>query len=146
MTLTERIENDTKEAMKARNESVLSALRMVRSALKNKQIDAGHALSDDEAQQVVKTMVKQYGDALADFESAGRADLATKQKAEIDLLKAYLPAQMSEAEIEPIAKKIIADLGATQKDSGRVMGAVMKEIAGRADGNAVKAVVSKLLA
>lgn len=146
MTLTERIENDTKEAMKARNESVLSALRMVRSALKNKQIDAGHALSDDEALQVVKTMVKQYGDALADFEKAGRADLATKQKAEIDLLKTYLPAQMSEADIEPIAKKIIADLGATQKDGGRVMGAVMKEIAGRADGNAVKAVVSRLLA
>ncbi len=145
MTLTERIENDTKEAMKARNESVLSALRLVRAALKNKQIDLGHPLTDDEARQVIKTMVKQYGDALADFEKAGRTDLATKQKAEIDVLNAYLPAQMSEAEIEPIAKKVIADLGATAKDMGRVMGAVMKEVAGRADGNAVKNVLQRLL-
>lgn len=145
MTLVERIQSDTTAAMKARNESALSALRLAVTALKNKQIDLGHPLTDDEARQVIKTMVKQYGDALADFEKAGRADLATKQKAEIELLNAYLPAQMSEAEIEPIAKKIIADLGATQKDGGRVMGAIMKEIAGRADGNAVKAVVSKLL-
>jgi uncharacterized protein len=145
MTLVERIEHDTKEAMKAKNEPVLSALRLVRSALKNKQIDLGHSLTDDEAQAVVKTMVKQYRDALADFTGAGRADLAERQQSEIQLLEAYLPAQLPEAEIETIAKRVIVNLNATAKDMGRVMGAVMKETAGRAHGNNVKAVVERLL-
>ena len=146
MTLVEQIELDTKEAMKAKAEAELSALRLVRSALKNKQIDLGHPLSDEEAQAVLKTMVKQYRDALADFTSASRTDLVEKQQAEITFLEKYLPAQMAEAEIEVIVKNVIAQLGATQKDKGRVMGTVMKETAGRADGNAVKAVVDRLLA
>ncbi len=145
MNLTERIEHDMKEAMKARNESALSALRLVRASLKNKQIDVGHPLSDEEAEHIIRTMVKQYTDALADFTSAGRMDLSEKQQKEIDLLKNYLPAQMREAEIEAIAKNVISTLNATQKDVGRVMGAVMKDVAGRADGNAVKAIVTQLL-
>lgn len=145
MTLVEQIEHDMKEAMKARNESVLSALRLVRSAMKNKQIDLGHPLSDAEAQATLKTMVKQYRDALVNFQAAGRSDLAEKQQSEIDLLEKYLPAQMSEGEIEVLAEKVIAELQATQKDMGRVIGVVMKAAAGQADGNAVKAVVERLL-
>ena len=145
MNLTERIEHDMKEAMKARNESALSALRLVRASLKNKQIDVGHPLSDEEAEHIIRTMVKQYTDALADFTSAGRMDLSEKQQKEIDLLKNYLPAQMREAEIEAIAKNVISTLNATQKDVGRVMGAVMKDVAGLADVNSVKAIVTQLL-
>ncbi len=143
--LVARIDADTISAMKSKDAARLSALRMVRAALKNKHIDVGHALSDDEAQQVIRTMVKQYTDALKDFTSAGRTDLAEKQKAEIDLLQNYLPAQMEEADIEAIVKNVIVTLNATQKDVGRVMNAVMKEVAGRADGTAVKAIVQKFL-
>ncbi len=145
MTLIEHIDSDLKEAMKAKDEQRLSALRLVRSALKNKQIDLGHALTEEEVQAVVRTMVKQYRDALNDFVVAGRTDLADKQNAEIAILESYLPAQMPDADIETIAKTVIAAQNATAKDAGRVMGAVMKEIAGRADGNRVKDVIAKLL-
>ena len=145
MSLVEQLEADVKEAMKAKNESVLSALRLVRSAFKNKQIDLGHPLTEPEAQAVLKMLVKQYRDALVDFTTAGRTDLMETQQTEIALLEKYLPAQMSEAEIEPIVQKIIADLQATPKDMGRVMGLAVKEVAGRADGTAVKTVVEKLL-
>ena len=145
MSFVEQLDQDVKEAMKAKNESVLSALRLVRSAIKNKQIDLGHPLEDVEAQAVLKTLVKQYRDALVDFTTAGRTDLMEKQQAEITLLEKYLPAQMSEAEIEAIVQKVIAELQATPKDMGRVMGLSVKEVAGRADGSLVKAAVEKLL-
>jgi uncharacterized protein len=145
MTIIPRIDEDLKEAMKAKNESALSTLRLVRSAFKNKQIELGHELTEEEAASVLRTMVKQYRDALSDFTSAGRTDLASKQQAEIELIERYLPAGISEAEIEAMTKKVIADTSATSKDFGRVMGLVMKEVAGRADGNAVRAVVQHLL-
>jgi hypothetical protein len=144
-TIPETIENDLKEAMKAKAEARLSALRLVRAALKNKQIDLGHPLTDEEATAVMRTMVKQYKDALADFNSAGRKDLAEKQQAEISLIESYLPAQMGEAQIEEAAKAAIAELNATPSDMGKVMGATMKKLAGQADGTAVKAVVERLL-
>lgn len=144
-TITERIENDLKEAMKAKAEARLSALRLVRAALKNKQIDLGHPPTDEEATSVMRTMIKQYKDALADFNAAGRTDLAEKQQAEIALIEAYLPAQLGEAQIEEAAKSVIAELNATASDVGRVMGATMKKLAGQADGTAVKAVVERLL-
>lgn len=145
MTILEHIEQDLKEAMKAKNEAVVSTLRMARSAFKNKQIDVGHELSDEETSAVLRTLVKQYRDALSDFQSAGRTDLAEKQTAEIELLERYLPAGISEQDIETLTKNVLAGLGDGPKDFGRVMGLVMKEVAGRADGNAVRAVVQKLL-
>ncbi len=145
MTILETIDHDLKEAMKAKNEAALSTLRLVRSAFKNKEIDLGHALSDEEATAVMRTLVKQYKDALSDFESAGRTDLAEKQKAEVELIERYLPAPMSEAEIERIAQAVIAETGATAKDMGKAMGAVMKQIDGRADGNTVRAILQRLL-
>lgn len=144
-TIIEQIDRDLKEAMKAKNETALSTLRLARSAFKNKQIEVGHELNEDEATTVLRTMLKQYKDALADFTAAGRTDLMEKQKAEIELLERYLPAAMTEPEIEAIVQKVIVETGATVKDMGRVMGAVMKEVAGRADGNAVRAVVQKML-
>jgi len=143
--LSERIENDLKEAMKAKAEDRLSTLRMVRAALKNKQIDLGHPLTNEEAVAVMRTMIKQYRDALTDFTAAGRTDLADKQRAEIELIEAYLPAQLGEAQIEEAAKTVIAEMNATASDMGKVMGAIMKKLAGQADGAAVKAVVERLL-
>ncbi len=145
MSIIEKIDHDFKEAMKARNEAVVSTLRMARSAFKNRQIDLGSELNEEEIVSVLRTMVKQYKDALQDFENAGRTDLATRQKAEIELLERYLPAGLSQDEIEAMTQKIISETGAGIKDFGKVMGLVMKEAAGRADGNTVREVVQKLL-
>lgn len=144
-TLSDRLDVDIKEAMKAKNDRTISALRMVRAAMKNKQIEIGHALSDAEVVSILRTLVKQYTDALVDFIAAGRADLVDRQKAEIELLERYLPAALPESEIEKIVQRVVRDLAATSKDSGRVMGAVMKELAGRVDGNIVRTIVEKIL-
>lgn len=145
MTTIERIDADLKEAMKAKDELSLSTLRLVRSALKNKQIDVQHELSEDDVVAVIRTMVKQYRDALADFSASGRQDLVEKQTAEIAILERYLPAAMPEAELEAICERIIKEQNATVKDMGKIMGLVMKEVNGRADGNTVRAIVQKLL-
>ncbi len=147
MSLIERIDADLKEAMKAKHEQELSTLRLVRSALKNKQIDLGHVPTDDEVTAVVKTLQKQYQDALADFEKAGRSDLADRQRSELDIVKRYLPAAMPEAEVEKIVKDAIAAIGATSvADVGKVMGAAMKAANGRADGTVVRTIAQRLLA
>lgn len=145
MNLTERIDHDLKEGMKAKNEAVVSTLRLARTALKNKQIDLMKDLDENEGITVLRTMVKQYKDALADFTSAGRTDLAEKQSAEIELLERYLPIGLSENQIEEIVTSVLAEIGEGPKDAGKIMGAVMKQVAGRADGNAVRAVVQKRL-
>ncbi len=145
MTLLEQIDADLKEAMKAKNEAATSTLRMVRAACKNKQIDSGHVLSEEEAALVMRTMVKQYKDALADFQAAGRNDLAEKQAKEIELIEHYLPALLNEAQVEEICQAVIAELKATPADMGKVMGAVMKRVAGQADGTVVRNAVQKLL-
>ncbi|MBU1629849.1 GatB/YqeY domain-containing protein, partial [Patescibacteria group bacterium] len=134
-----------KTAMREKNETVLSTLRMARSALKNKQIELQAELSDDATAAVLRTMVKQYRDALNDFTSAGREDLAEKQKQEIEILERYLPPSITEAELEAICRRVIGEQKAEMKDLGKVMGLVMKEVAGRADGNSVRSIVQKLL-
>lgn len=144
-TISQKIEEDLKEAMKAKNEAALSTLRMVRAAFKNKQIDVGHELTDDEATAVMRTMVKQYKDALNDFRNAGRTDLADKQAKEIELIEHYLPAMLSEEKVEELAKAAISEMNATLSDTGKVMGAVMKKAAGQADGTVVRNVVERLL-
>jgi uncharacterized protein YqeY len=146
MSTIERIDADLKEAMKAKNEATLSTLRLVRSALKNKQIDLQHELSEDDVVAVIRTMVKQYRDALADFSASGRQDLVDKQTAEIVLLERYLPAAMPETELTMICERIIKEQNATVKDMGKIMGLVMKEVNGRADGTTVRNIVQKLLA
>ena len=141
MTILERIEADFKEAMKAKDELVLSVLRLVRTALKNKQIEVMHELTPDEIQQVLRTMIKQYQDALSDFSNAGRQDLVDRQQKEIDLIARYLPPPMSKDELEKIVFTSIKESGAT--DIGRAMGAVMKAVNGQADGKDVRALVEK---
>lgn len=146
MTILERLDIDLKEAMKQKNELGLSTLRLVRSALKNKQIELGHEPADDEAQAVLKTLVKQYQDALTDFEKAGRADLAARQKEELEIVKAYLPAAMPPEELERLVREALISEGiSSPSDMGKAMGAVMKAVAGRADGNTVRAIVQRIL-
>lgn len=145
MTLIETINKDFTAAMKERREAELSTLRMLRAALKNRQIELMHELTEDEAMAVVKSQIKQLKDAMESFGT--REDLRVKTEAELAVLEKYLPAQLSDAELDGIVKEAVAGSGAQSKaDMGRAMGAAMKAVVGRADGNRVKAVVEKLLA
>ena len=143
MTLVQTVDTDFKEAMKAKEEVRLSTLRMLRSALKNKQIDLQHELTDQEAMAVIKTMMKQYQDALNDFMNAGRTDLADRQQKELDILATYLPPALSREELEAIVKDAVQSSWVT--DAGKAMGIAMKAVAGRADGTDVRAIVEQLL-
>lgn len=139
MTILERIEADFKEAMKTKDELALSVLRLVRTSLKNKQIDLGHMPDQAETEQVLRTMIKQYQDALSDFSAAGRQDLVERQQKEIDLIAAYLPPPLSSEEL----RKIVYDaLAASEiKEVGRAMGVAMKAVNGRADAKDVRPLV-----
>lgn len=143
MTISERIDQDFKEAMKAKDELRLSVLRLARTALKNKQIELMHELTEPEAGSVLKTMIKQYQDALSDFQTAGRQDLVERQQKEIDILSQYLPPALASEELERIVKEAVEKAGTT--DFGKAMGAAMKAVDGRADGNDVRAIVQKIL-
>jgi uncharacterized protein YqeY len=143
MTVIERVEADFKQAMKSKDELALSVMRLVRTALKNKQIELMHELKDEDAQAVLKTMIKQYQDAVADFQNASRQDLVDRQQKEIDLIAQYLPPALGADELEKIVVDAIKSSGAT--DKGKAMGVAMKAVAGRADGNAVRAIVERHL-
>ncbi len=143
MTILEQIDRDLKDAMKSKDEIALSNLRLMRTALKNKAIEIQHALSDDETTAVLKTMIKQYQDALTDFNSAGRQDLVERQQKEIDLIGRYLPPALPPEELERIVREAVQASGATEV--GKAMGAAMKAVNGQADGTAVRIIVQKLL-
>lgn len=146
MILLEQITNDMKAAMKAKDSAALSTLRMLKSAIKNKQIDTPQEMTEEEVQAVVKSQVKQLKDSIASFQEGGREEMAEGAKAEVAILEKYLPAQMEDDALESVVKQVIEETGATSKaDMGKVMGAAMKAVAGGADGNRVKAIVAKLL-
>lgn len=146
MSLSEIITTDMKEAMKAKDNATLSTLRLLRSAIKNQEIDLQHELTDEEVLAVVKSQTKQLKDSIEAFVSGNREDLAEPTRAEVEILKKYLPAEMSDEELQGIVKKTIEELGATSKeDMGKVMGLAMKAVAGKADGNRVKQMVEKSL-
>lgn len=147
MPLTEQIKSELVASMKAKDEFKTSILRMVNSALKNKQIDLGRELTDEDVLAVIKTMVKQGKDALADFKSANREDLIEKQQKEIKYLETFLPEQMTDEALEELVKEAVQELGASDpSDMGKVMGLVMKNANGQADGNRVREIVQKHLA
>ena len=150
MSLTERIDADLKDAMRAREPMRLGVLRMLKAALKNTAIEKGGAdaqLDDAEATQVIRKQVKQRQDSFESFEKGGRPELAEKEKAEIAILEQYLPAQNGAEELSRLVREAIAEAGATSKAQ---MGAVMKSlgprVAGRADGRTVSQEVEKQLA
>lgn len=146
MNLSDRLAEDMKQAMKDKDKVRLSVIRMVRSAVKNREIDLGTALSDEEIVVVIQKELKQRKDSLQAFESAGRTDLISDVQAEISILSNYLPEQMSEKDLRQLAVKVIQELGAVGKsDMGKVMGKMMPVTRGKADGKLVQQVVESLL-
>jgi uncharacterized protein len=144
-TFKERIASDLKEAMRARDQLRLDTLRSALSGFIYKRTESGHELSDADELEVVRRLVKQRGDSLAEFEKAGRTDLAAKERAEREILLAYLPAQRSAAEIREIVQSVLAELPAEQRNAGAVMKVVMPQLRGLADGNLVRQIVSEEL-
>lgn len=150
MSLQRRIEDDLHTAMKARDKQRTSALRMVVAALKNRAVEEGMGpqgrLDDVVVQQVLTTEVKRRKEAASAFESGGRADSAAAELAEAELYAAYLPTQLDDEELSVIVDAVIAELGADgPKAMGQVMKATMAEVAGRADGGRVSALVKARL-
>lgn len=150
MTLHEQIKGEMKEAMKEKNQPRLMAIRGLLSAFTNEAVSKKYKpdqiLTDEEALAVIKRAVKQRKDAIAQFESGDRVDLAENEKGELSYLEKYLPQMMSREEIKKIAEAKKAELGITDKSgAGKFTGTLMKELAGRADGADVKAVVDELL-
>ncbi|MBP6945308.1 GatB/YqeY domain-containing protein [Patescibacteria group bacterium] len=144
MTILEQLDQDFKEAMKAKDEVTISTLRLARTALKNRQIEVQRVLTNEEVVAVLKTMIKQYQDAISDFTNAGRQDLVERQQKEIDILAAYLPPSLPPEEVERLVREAL--VAADVKEVGKAMGVAMKAVAGRADGNDVRRIVERLLA
>jgi len=149
MTLSERIDSDLKDAMRAKDATRLSVLRMVKAALKNAAIEksgADEQLTDGEAVQVVRKQVKQHQDSIESFEKGGRAELAAREKEELSILQSYLPQAMDADELARVVREAIAEVGATSRaQMGAVMKALQAKIAGRADGKTLSAEVQKQL-
>lgn len=145
-TLKDRIQAELHEAMRSHEETRKSALRMLIAAIKNAEIDARHPLDDAGVITVVQKQAKQRRESIAEFEKAGRQDLVDKEAGELAVLEAYLPQQASHEEIEVVARRVVSETGASgARDIGKVMPAVLKEFAGRADGKEVNAIVRSLL-
>src|SRR5215218_3540817 len=120
--LADKVRADMTAAMKAQEKERLSTLRMLQSALKNEQIHVGHELSDEEAMSVIRKAMKQRQDSIEQFTNAGRTEMAEKERVEMELLKTYLPAELTAEELESGVREIIAATGAqSKKDLGKVM-------------------------
>ncbi|WP_044894754.1 GatB/YqeY domain-containing protein [Bacillus alveayuensis] len=143
MGLLERLNNDMKQAMKNKEKEKLSVIRMVKAALQNEAIKLGKSqLSEDEELTVLSRELKQRKDSLQEFENAGRSDLVEKVKTEIQILELYMPKQLTEEELVQLIKETIAEVGASSKaDMGKVMGAIMPKVKGKADGSLVNKLV-----
>ena len=146
MSLKERITEDMKAAMLARDSERLGTIRLLTAAMKQKEVDERIDLDDTAVISIVDRMIKQRKDSIEAFEKAVRQDLADKEAAEIIVLKAYLPARLSAEEVTAEVKAIVAALGATGPgDMGKVMGAVKAKLAGKADMGQVSAAVKAAL-
>lgn len=149
MSLIAQINDELKNAMRAGEVTKRDTLRFLQSALKNVAIEQRKPVaefSDDEVQEVVKRLVKQRKDSIEQYQAGNRQDLVEKEEGELVFITPYLPATLSPEATETLVDRVIASLGeVTAKDMGRVMGAVMKESAGQADGGLVRAVVVKRL-
>lgn len=144
--LKDRISNDLKDAMRARDQLRLDTLRSALSGFTYKRSERGSELSDDDERDVVARLVKQRGDSLTEFEKAGRTDLAEKERAEREILQAYLPPQHSAAQIREMVQSALAELPEGSRNAGAVMKLVMPALKGLADGNLVRQIVTEELA
>jgi uncharacterized protein len=147
MTLKERITEDMKSAMRAGEKERLGTIRLALAAIKQREVDERITLDDGQVLAVLEKMIKQRREAITQFQAGGRADLVAKESAEVTVLEAYLPARLSDAELDAIIANAIASTGATSpKDMGKVIAAVKSQAQGRADMGAVSARVKEKLA
>lgn len=147
MSLKEQISNDMKTAMRAKDAERLGAIRLLMAAMKQKEVDERIELDDVAIVAIVDKLIKQRKDSIEAYEKAARADLADKEKAEMAVLQAYLPARMSADEVTAAIKAIVASIGASGPgDMGKVMGAAKAQLAGKADMGQVSAAVKAALA
>jgi uncharacterized protein YqeY len=138
MTLKARIQEDMKSALRAGEKDKLANIRMLMAAIKQREVDERIELDDAQVLGVIEKMVKQRRESISQFEAGGRADLVARETAEMQLLSAYLPAQLSSAELDAMIAEVIATTGAASiKDMGKVMAAIKARAAGRADLGAV---------
>lgn len=146
MTLYQKIQEDVKSAMRAKDIQTLDTLRMLSSSLKNKMIELREDLSDSDVIAIIRSDVKKLTEAMKDYTDGARADLVEKAEAEIALLKTYLPQEMSQDELEEKIRMILGEkLSGDVQDVGKAMGVVMADLKGLVDGTRVRETVSKLI-
>jgi len=144
MSIKERLSEELKLAMKARDNTRISTIRMVVSIIKNREIDGRTTLDDEAALAVLTTYAKQRRDSIEQYEKGGRADLVEKEKAELAIILSFMPEQMGEAEVEALVIQAVKDSGAAgPKDMGKVMKELMPKVKGKADGKLVNELVKK---
>jgi uncharacterized protein YqeY len=146
-SLGEQIDADFKGALKSRDAARLSILRMLRTSLKNREVERRGPLDESEIRTVIRGLVRQGQEAVDQFEKGGRPDLAEKERAEMEILNGFLPPAASETEIRALVDQVIQEVGAVgPQDLGRVMKPVLNRLAGRAEGQRVRTIVSEQLA
>lgn len=147
MALKERLADDLKSSMRSADDQRKQTIRLTLAAIKNAEIAAGHALDDTGVIEVLRREVKQRRDSIDEYSRANRVDLVDRETAELEILRDYLPPQLSREEIAAAARDVISEVGASgPRDKGKVMGPLLRRLAGRAEGRDVNEVVSTLLA
>jgi uncharacterized protein YqeY len=146
MSVSEKISADYKDALKAGDKNRVSVLRMIKSSMKNKEIDKRAPLTDEEVQAILTSSVKRAKESIEQFSKAGREDLVNKEKEEMLVVQEYLPEQLGEDELRKTVKDVIAEEGASgPKDTGKVMKSAMARLKGQADGKLVSKIVKEML-
>lgn len=149
MDLKEKIQENLKQSFKAKNETVTRTLRMLLSAIQNKEIEKNKketGLADEEVENIIRVEIKKHRDSITAFTKGGRADLSEKEKEELEILETYIPPEMPQEEVEKIVQKTIDELGdVSEKDFGKIMKAAMAKLKRQASGDKVSAAVKKLL-
>ncbi len=146
MPIEEKITNDLKAAMKAKEELRLSCLRLLKTSIKNKQVEKGEKLTDEEIEALISSAIRKGHEAAKEFKKGNREDLAAKEEAEIKILYDYLPEQLNSVEIEKVIKEIITELSiSSPQDLGKVMKAAMARMSGKAQGKEVNEIARRLL-
>lgn len=146
MSLKEQITDDMKAAMRAKDSGRLATIRLLTAAIKQKEVDERIDVSDEQVLAIIEKMIKQRKDSISQFEAGGRQDLADIEKAELAILSTYMPAALSEAEVQAEVAAAVSAVGASgPQDMGKVMGVLKPKLAGRADMTAVSAMVKAAL-
>jgi uncharacterized protein YqeY len=147
MTLREQITEDMKSAMRAKEAERLGTIRLLLAAIKQREVDERITVDDAGIIAIIEKLIKQRKDSIEQFQKAGRTDLVDQESKELGILQAYMPAQLSEAEVQAAIQKVIADLGASgPQDMGKVIGALKAQLAGKADMGTVSGLVKAALA